>query len=99
MPDPFLKALEDLLEDQLDSLPIEKIDPAYCIYQNRRDEIYHTLKTLPEKMETAKGIINVHEHLIELVDLTGILAGSHFDAGVKHGFSLAFKLIIHNLNQ
>lgn len=99
MPDPFLKSLEDLLEDQLDTIHIEKNNPAYCLKEDRKDEIFKTLKSLPETLETKAGVLNIHDLLIELSDLSGYLAGSHFDAGVKHGFSLAFKLIIHNLSQ
>lgn len=99
MHDPFIKALEDLLEDQLDLIDIEKANPAYRLNENRKDEILKTLKTLPETMETPAGAVEVHQLLMELSDLNGYSEGVHFDAGIKHGFSLALKLIIHNLSQ
>lgn len=99
MPDPFINALEDLLEDQLDTIQIEKIDPAYQLKEDRKREIFKVLQSLPETLETKAGAVNVHRLLFELSDLIGYLEGVHFDTGVKRGFSLAFKLIIHNLSQ
>jgi hypothetical protein len=99
MPDPFINALEELLEDQLESIGIEKTNPDYRLAENRKREIFQTLKSLPEIIETKTGAINIHDLLFELSDLTGCLEGAHFDAGIKRGFSLAFKLIIHNICQ
>ncbi len=99
MSDPFIKALEDLLENQLDLIDIKKADLAYHLNENRKDEIFETLKTLPKTMETPAGAVELHQLLIELSDLNGYSEGVHFDAGIKHGFSLALKLIFHNLIQ
>jgi hypothetical protein len=88
MPDPFLKALEDLLEDQLDFIDIKKNDPAYRLHEDRQDQIFKTLKTLPETLETPDGAIEIHQLLMELFDLNCYTAGVHFDTGVKHGFSI-----------
>ena len=99
MPDPFLKSLEDLLEDQLDLINIEKINPGYRLKENRKREIFKTLQSLPETFETKAGTINIHDLIFELSDLTGHLEGVHFDTDIKRGFSLAFKLIIHNLSR
>lgn len=99
MPDQFLKAFEDLLEDQLVFIKIEKIDHDYCLNETRKEEIYQTLKTLPETVETKAGVINVHQLLIDFVDLCGYSSYAHFDTGVKHGFSLALKLIFYYLTQ
>lgn len=96
---PIPQILGRLLEDQIECVRIEKNDPAYCLNENRKEEIYQTLKTLPETMKTKAGVINVHQLLIEFVDLCGYSAGAHFDTGVKHGFSLALKLIFHHLIQ
>lgn len=99
MPDPFINALEDLLEDQLDLIDIAKDNPDYRLEENRKREIFQTLQSLPKIIETKRGAINVHDLLFELSDLTCHLEGIHFDAGIKRGFSLALKLIIHNICQ
>jgi hypothetical protein len=99
MPDPFINALEELLEDQLDLIDIEKSNPDYRLAENRKREIFQTLQSLPEIIETKAGAVNILALLFELRDLTGCLEGAHFDAGIKRGFSLAFKLIIHNIYQ
>jgi len=99
MTDSFINALEDLLEDQLDLINIEKISPGHQLKKNRQKEIFKTLQSLPETFETKAGTINIHHLIFELTDLTGHLESIQFDTGIKHGFSLAFKLIIHNLSQ
>jgi hypothetical protein len=96
--DPFLQSFEQLLEDQIDAVNFEKINRAYAIKEDRKDEIIQTLKSLPETVETPAGAIKVHNLLWELGDLDSDLAGISFDIGIKRGFALAVKFIFHNLN-
>ncbi len=92
--DPFLKSLEELLEDQIDSIRFEKISRDYAEREGEKAEIIKTLRNLPPTVETKTGVVNVHELLIDLDDLHYALAGISFDIGIKRGFSLAFKLIL-----
>lgn len=94
---PFLKAFEELLEDQIDCLDFEKISPAYAVTEKRVNKLIKTLESLPETVETRAGTVKVHRLLAELEDLHNDSIGICFDIAVKHGFSLAFKLIFHYL--
>jgi hypothetical protein len=90
---PFIQAIEDLLEDQIDTIDFEKISWKYTANVKRTNEILDILESLPETIETKTGTINTHELLTELQDLNGEFFGIAFDIAVKRGFYLAFKLI------
>lgn len=95
--DPFLKAFDELLEDQINTIPFETISRQYAANETRKDEIMKYLTSLPETVETQKGPIQVHKLLADLDDLQNESMGICFDIAVKRGFSLAYKLIFHNL--
>jgi hypothetical protein len=61
--DPFLKAIEELLEDQIDSINFKRISPAYAVTGKRTDQIMKTLESLPEAVETKAGPVKVHKLL------------------------------------
>jgi hypothetical protein len=95
--DPFIKAFEDLLEDQINTIDFETMNPEYANNENRKDKIIKILESLPKTMETKAGTVKVHQLLLEFQDLHHDSIGICFDIAVKRGFSLAFKLILHNL--
>ena len=95
--DQFLQAFEELLEDQIDAVSFEKNNRVYAVKEDRKDTIMQTLKNLPETVETQAGPIKVHKLLLELGDLDSDLSGIGFDIAIKRGFSLAIKLMFHNL--
>ncbi len=95
--DPFLKAFDELLEDQIDVIHFEKISRNYAANEIRKDEIMKIIESLPETMETTVGSIKVHKLIEDLDDLHNEAMGICFDIAVKRGFSLAYKLIFHNL--
>lgn len=95
--DPFIKAFNDLLEDQINTINFETMNPEYGYNENRKDKIIKILDSLPETVETKAGTVKVHQLLLEFQDLHNDSIGICFDIAVKRGFSLAFQLIFHNL--
>jgi hypothetical protein len=95
--DPFLKAFDELLEDQIDLIRFEKISREYAANEDRKDEIMKTLGFLPATVETKLGPVKIHKLLADLDELHYESVGICFDIAVKRGFSLAYKLIFHNL--
>jgi len=93
--DHFIQAIEDLLEDQIDTIDFEKVSRKYAANVKRTDEIFAILESLPETIETKTGTINTHQLLIELQDLHGEYFGIGFDIAVKRGFYIAVKLILY----
>ncbi len=85
------------MEDQIDVIRFEKISRTYAANEIRKDEIMKILNSLPEIVETPSGKIKVHKLLVDLEELHYESLGVCFDIAVKRGFSLAYKLIFHNL--
>jgi hypothetical protein len=92
---PFIRAVEDLLEDEIDTIDFEKISWKYATNMRRTNEIFAVLESLPEIIETKNGTIKTHDLLLELQDLRGQYFGIGFDIAVKKGFYMAFKLILY----
>jgi hypothetical protein len=90
---PFIKSVEDLLEDEIDIIDFKKISWKYAANMRRTKEIFAILESLPETVATKTGTINTHELLTELQDLHEEYFGIGFDIAVKRGFYIAFKLI------
>jgi hypothetical protein len=90
---PFIQSIEDLLEDEINTIDFEKISWKYAANIKRTNEIFDILESLPETAETKTGTIDTHLLLTELQYLNGEFFGIGFDIAVKRGFYLAFKLI------
>ena len=95
---PFIKSLEDLLEDEIDTIDFERISWKYAVNKRRTNEIFAVLESLPETIETKNGTIKTHDLLTELQNLHGEYFGIGFDIAVKKGFYIAFKLILYALS-
>jgi hypothetical protein len=92
---PFIKSIEDLLEDEIDTIEFEKISWKYAVNERRTNEIFTILESLPETIEIKNRTIKTHDLLLELQDLRGEYFGIGFDIAVKKGFYIAFKLILY----
>lgn len=95
--EPFLKAFDELLEDQIDHIRFESVSRQYAANETRREEIMKRLTALPETAATKLGTVKVHKLLADLEELHYENMGICFDIAVKRGFSLAVKLIFHTL--
>jgi hypothetical protein len=49
---PFIRAVEDLLKDEIDIIDFEKVSWKYAANERRTNEIFAVLESLPEKIET-----------------------------------------------
>jgi hypothetical protein len=87
---PFIKAFEDCLEDQIDAIDFEKVSRKYVLNTKRMDEIV-------EILASSEAIDNKCELLTELKDLYYHFFGIAFEIAVKRGFYLAIRLIFHSL--
>jgi len=92
---PFIQGVEDLLEDEIDTIDFEKISWKYAANIKRTNEIFDILESLPEAIESKNGTIKTHDLLLELQDLNCEYFGIGFDIAVKKGFYIAFKLILY----
>lgn len=94
---PFLKAVFDALEDEIDQMDFEKISLKYTAKSREVEKVKKNLEALPEMIETEAGPVNVRELIGDLDELQEQLFGIGFDIAIKQGFSTAFKLIFYSL--
>lgn len=95
--DPFLKAMMETLEDEVDRIDFEQISPEYAAKIHQINSILETLESLPETVETQTGPVEVRALIKKLDETWTVLSEICFDIGLKRGFSLAYKFIFFSL--
>lgn len=95
--DPFLKAVFNALEDEINRVDFEKASPKYTAIRRELETIMETFETLPETIETEAGPVEVRRLLEELDDLQKDLIEIGFNVAIKRGFFTAFRFIFYSL--
>ena len=95
MEDPFLKAMLETLEDEVDRIDFETISPEYAAKIQEINKIMETLDPLLETIKAQTGSDEIRE-LFEKLELLWItMSETCFDIGLKRGFSFAYKMIFY----
>ena len=95
--DPFLKAVFNALEDEINRVNFETTSPNYTAKRRELETIMETLETLPETIETQTGPVEVRKLLEELDDVQKDLITIGFNVAIKRGFFTAFRFIFYSL--
>ncbi len=93
--DPFLKAVFNALEDEINRVNFEMASPNYTAKRQELESIMDTLEALPEMIETQAGPVEVRKLLKELDDAQKDLNAISFNVAIKRGFFTAFRFIFY----
>jgi len=95
--DQFVKLMIEVLGGEIARIDFEKVSPDYNSERSEFETILQSIETLPLKVDTEAGPVDIQETITKLDDLWSTSMEIGFDVGLKMGFSLAFKFIFYTL--